>query len=170
MSQPIKYWTTKVPASRSIRKIKDIIRDAGGGRFEEVWDGEGGVLGIRFTLPMPQADIAEVPIALEVDVDKVLDRIWQSYSRSHRRRTDVSREDYRDRAERIAWRHVKDLAEQMTLAVELGTFDLMDLFGGMVVVRDPDTGERKTMGRLMGGGKYLSPGAGGALLLPSGDG
>lgn len=138
----IKYQETEVPAERSIGQITTLIREYGGTRFEQIWGEDGRVLGIRFAIRHPQ--IGELPVSLTTkytQIERILHEagLWRSMSNT-RRSERIGRQ-----AERIAWRHTKDLTEQLLLSVRLGLRTLPAAFMADVEVLDEHTGETVTM-------------------------
>lgn len=163
----MKYRSTEVPVSRSVSKIERMIVEYGAGQFTKTYDGQS-ITGISFTLVADRWGIPELPIEISLATDDVLDRIWMSYSVTHRNRQGIEKEQYREHAEKMAWRQMKDLVEQLLLAFETGIMNPVEMFFGYVVVTDPETGQTRGMGELFLEKGLLTPAAGGRLLIGTG--
>lgn len=76
--------------------------------------------------------------------------------------------DIQEQAERIAWRHMKDLTEQLLLAARLGIKTVPGAFMPDIEVWDDEEGETTAMGELFARRAQLEPGDRGVRLLPAG--
>lgn len=144
--QAVKYQETTVEAFKSVSEIADLIRRYGGTRFEQVWGEDGRILAVRFAMRHPE--IGEVPVALTVKTTQVKRILLESsYLKSYS--PEQRRERIQRQAERIAWRHTKDLTEQLLLSVELGLRSLPAAFLADLEAYDEIAGETVTMGELI---------------------
>lgn len=126
-SQAVKYQETQVPATRSVAEITELIRKYGGSRFEQTWGEDGRILGVRFA--MRHREIGELPVALTLKTGQVERILSESpYLRSLPESNRAAR--IAQQAERVAWRHMKDLIEQLLLSVALGLRSLPAAFHG----------------------------------------
>lgn len=144
--QSIKYESTTVEAASSVSELSDLIRGYGGSRFEQIWAEDGSVGGVRFAVRHPS--LGEVPVAISartVTIEGILREAgkWRSYPAAEREVL------VRAQAERIAWRHLKDLTEQLLLAVRLGLKTLPEAFLSDVEVYDPASGDKTSMAALL---------------------
>lgn len=132
-------------SATSVRQIQDLVRKYGGRRFEQLWSEGGRITGIRFALNDPE--IGELPVSLPAKTEGVERILLESnYLVS---RPDLEREARISRqAERIAWRHIKDLTEQLLVAVHLDLKTAVGAFLEGVETVDPITGETTTFGEL----------------------
>lgn len=157
MRQPIKYATTKIEVTRSLGEIQGIVARYGATRFETRWNRDGTVWGVRFAIA---ADEGELPVALKTGTE----RIFEILAEARGPRARASNEDLREQAERIAWRQMKDLIEQLLLAVETGLFNLAAAFMAHVEVWDEAESATVTMQEYLARRARLLPGNRGLLL------
>jgi hypothetical protein len=123
--------------------VRSIVRRYKGTRFEELWDADGEVAGIRFAIRSPEG--AEGPVKLEVPITGIVDEL-KAAGKFARVKPDGERQSrLRQQARRIAWRHMKDFVEQALLAAHVGLFDVFDVFLTHVEVEGAD-GESTTLG------------------------
>lgn len=139
MAQSIKYQETTVSAEVSAGQISGLVARYGASRFEQQWNDDGELSAIRFTL---RTAMGEVPVRLDAKTDRIVELLPKPvrYNAVDRRR---------EQAYRIAWRHLKDLTEQLLLAVHLGLKDVGAAFMDSVEVVDPDSGDTITMRDLL---------------------
>lgn len=140
MAQVIKYQTTTVSPDKSVIQIQGLIQKYGGTRFEITWSGSGNVNGLRFALKSDEW--GEVPVRLDAPTERIEEILY--------RRTNMRTDKRKQAARRIAWRHLKDLVEQLLLSVESGVLDVIEAFFSKIetTVEDED-GRPYTMGRLI---------------------
>ena len=112
--QVIKYENTKVPTDQSVHQIMQLCRKYGATRFEMLWDSSGRTRGVRFSLN-PDGNL-EIPVRLEVPYDRIAEILIENRRPSAK----TPRPKVYALAEKIAWRHMKDLIEQTLLSVHLG--------------------------------------------------
>lgn len=127
---------------KTVAELSALIKKYGGSRFEQQWDQDGGVGGVRFAIR--HESLGELPVSLTARTAQIrrilLDAgLWKTYSRSDRDRK------VETQAQRIAWRHLKDLTEQLLLAVSLGLRTLPEAFLADVEILDEATGETVRM-------------------------
>lgn len=129
MVQAVKYQSTTVKVDKTLGELGELIRNYGGSRFEQIWNDDGGTMGIRFAIRHPQ--IGELPVTMTQKTGEI-ERILRAngYKKS------ASSKEVREQAERIAWRHTKDLTEQLLLAVKLGQRSLPGAFMADIEVSD----------------------------------
>lgn len=141
MTQAIKYQTTEVDPAKSVAQIAELVRRYGGSRFETLWSESGEVTGIRFAIR--HQEIGELPVCMTVrtgEIERILASSGYATGRTPAQKRERPQRIARQ-AERIGWRHVKDLTEQLLLAVELGLRSLPAAFLADVEAYDEATGQ-----------------------------
>lgn len=138
MAQIVKYESTEVEVERTLAGLAKLIRGYGGRRFEQVWDAEGRAVAVRFAVEHPS--LGELPVHLPARTAKIRRILldggkWKSLPTSERERRVA------EQAERIAWRHISDLTEQLLLAVQLDLKTLSEAFLADVEMYDRERGE-----------------------------
>lgn len=161
MSQPIKYASTKIPAVQSLGEIQAIVARYGASRFETRWNEDGSVWGIRFAI---RSEVGDLPVALRATSDRIFEILWAARSS----RSNKTRDEIQEQAERIAWRQLKDFVEQVLLAVETGLFDMAAAFMAHVEVWDESQQETVTMQQYLAAHSQVLSDGRGMKLLPSG--
>ena len=134
MPQKIKYQTTTISAEQSAGQIGQLIGKYGAREFTQLWDDDGQLSGIRFIMK-DQLYGGIVPVKLYARTETIFDILTESGL--HRRDAEARSEQ----AYRIAWRQLKDVVEQLLLAVRTGLFSLAEAFMAGVVIETPE-GER----------------------------
>ena len=145
-TQVIKYRDTKVDAERTVAELGALIKRYGGSRFEQSWTPGGGVGGVRFAVR--HETLGDLPVSLVARTDRIRRimrdaGLWKSYA------PDDREEKLAVQSERIAWRHIKDLTEQLLLAVQLGLRTLPEAFLADVELYDRERGELVRMGEFL---------------------
>lgn len=164
MAQTIKYESTKISAVQSAGEIATLVHRYGGTRFEQRWDPHTGELfGIRFAIQVEEQ--GEVPVRLTARTETI-EEILRDARGPRSSTTDA---EIRAKAQRIAWRQLKDFVEQALLAVETGLFDLAAAFMAHVEVWDEEHDETVTMAELVSRRASLQPGDRGIRLLTRGE-
>ncbi|MCE2456178.1 MAG: hypothetical protein J4G12_10285 [Gemmatimonadetes bacterium] len=159
--QVVKYQTTSVEAARSAQQICDLARKYGASRFEMRWDDRRRLEGVRFAVRHPEA--GEVPVVLRAPEETITRILWDARGPNSRK----TRAEIADQAHRIAWRHMKDLTEQLLLATRLGLRTVEGAFMADIEVWDDETGETTTMAELFARRARLEPGQRSVRLLPA---
>lgn len=166
MAQTLKYETTTVDASQSAMQLSALVQRYGGTRFELRWD-DGILTGVRFAIAHPA--LGEIPVRLQARIREVETRLRKArpWHRRMRRTPAQYEREMAEQAYRIAWRHLKDLCEQLLVATDLGVIEIHEGFLWAVEAEDPVTGQVTTFGDLLAQ-HTKAIGAGGALrLLPA---
>ena len=109
----LKNYTSSVPVSQTIARIEAVLISCEVSGITKDYGPSGKILAIRFHLDM---DGKTVTIRLPANEDAAQDALWQNYEETHK---DMSqwdkrrkeREDFRDQAERTAWKIVQDWVE-----------------------------------------------------------
>lgn len=170
MPNAIKYQDTKVPVEQTLSELAGLVKRYGGARFEQGWTPEGRVSEVRFAIR--HDTLSELPVRLPARTGRVQAilyeaGLWRSYPRQERE------EKIAAQAERISWRHVKDLTEQLLLAVSLDIRSLAEAFLADVEIVDPELGEPVRMAEYLeqravahARGLVLEDAAGSAIPMP----
>jgi hypothetical protein len=163
---PVKYAQTTVDPTQSAMQLSALVQRYGGTRFELRWD-QGLLTGVRFAIAHPA--LGEIPVRLQARIQEVEARLRKA--RPWHRRMRKSPKDYErevtEQAYRMAWRHLRDLCEQLLVATSLGVIEIHEGFLWAVEAEDPVTGVVTTFGDLLAH-HTKAIGAGGALrLLPA---
>lgn len=174
--QAIKYQSTSVPVEKTLAELAALIKNYGGARFEQHWASDGLVSGVRFAIR--HDELGELPVNLTARTARIRSilheaGLWKSYPPARRERM-IS-----EQSERVVWRHLKDLTEQLLLAVSLDLRSLPEAFMADVEIFDRHTGESmrtaeylERRGRGAPGGLVLEgtgPEDSSALELPAAD-
>jgi hypothetical protein len=157
-TQAIKYESTKIDATQSASEVAGLVQKYGGSRFELRWNDRNELEAIRFAL---RTEMGEIPIRIAAHTDGVQDRL----SKAH---PSWGRDQLRSQALRIAWRHIRDLTEQLLLSVDLGLKDVAAAFMDGVEVWDDEAQETITMAELIHRRAELVGSDRGLRLLPAG--
>lgn len=145
MAQSIKYQSTDIDPAKSVTQIGELVRKYGGSRFEQIWGDEGEITGIRFAIR--HKEIGELPIYMTArtgEIERILNASGYATGRTLEQKQDRPAK-VAAQARKIAWRHLKDLTEQLLLAVELGLRSLSAAFMADVEVWDETRSETVTM-------------------------
>lgn len=142
MANAIKYQDTRVEVEKTLSELTALIKRYGGTSFEQHWTPEGRVSDVRFAIH--HDTLGELPVRLVARTGRIqrilLDAgLWKSYQKTERENKIAAQ------AEKIAWRHIKDLTEQLLLAVQLDIRSLPEAFLADVEIVDPRLGESVRM-------------------------
>ncbi len=159
-TQVIKYQDTKVEVEKTVSELAALIKRYGGSRFEQAWTPSGGVEGVRFAIR--HETLGELPVNLTAktaQIRRIMEEagLWKTYPKAEREEK-LETQAQRIQAQRIAWRHLKDLTEQLLLAVSLGLKTLPEAFLADVEMLDQATGETLRMGEFLERHASLGPG------------
>ena len=164
MAQAIKYQSTTIVPSLTATQIAELVRQYGGTRFEIKWDREGELEGIRFSIR--SSGVGELPVILTAPINTILDILEAAEGP----RSTKTRRDLEPLARRIAWRHMKDLSEQLLLSVHLGLQTLASAFMASIEVWDEEKQETVPMAEMFARKAQLAPGEQGVRFLTRGKG
>ena len=121
------------------------------------WDAEGRLEGVAFTI-VDQRYGGIVPVRLDAPTAEI-ETILEA---SRLFRNPTIRET---QAQRIAWRHLRDLVEQLLMAVRVGLYSVAEAFMANVVIETDEGSE--TMGQYVSRMKPQLGSEGLRLLGPS---
>lgn len=167
--QAVKYQTTTIEASQSAAEIAEMVRRYGASRFELRWDDAGQLSGIRFSLRTEE--LSEAPVTLSARTERILELLREDQPYNSRRRASATEWEtqLRAQAHRIAWRHIRDLTEQLLLAVQLGLRTVGSAFMADIEVWDDATGETVPMAEFLARRVQLVSDDRGIRLLTGGE-
>lgn len=144
MTQRIKYQDTTVAPVDSVGHITKAVMRHRATRFEQLFDPQTArITGIRFAIEA--GELGEIPVRLIARTENVAEILWKRRGPRSRK----SRDQIHEQAERIAWRQLKDVVEQLLFAVETGLMTLPEAFMSSVEVWDDAESEVVTMAELM---------------------
>lgn len=168
-AQAIKYQTTTIDANQSAGEIARLVMKYGGARFEMRWSAAGELEAVRFAIRAEE--LGEVPVVLRAATDRIEEVLRRAKPYTSRSR--ATREEYdheiRAQAQRIAWRHIRDLTEQLLLAVHLGLRSIGAAFMADIEVWDDARDETVTMAEFLARRAVLEPGERGIRMLSAGE-
>ncbi len=155
MGQIVKYESTEVDVSKTLAGLTTLIRNYGGRRFEQIWDTDGRVVAVRLAIDHPS--LGELPVHLPARTGKIRRILldagkWRSYPEAERAKKIA------EQSERIAWRHIHDLTEQLLLSVQLDLKTLSEAFLADVEMYDQASGETVRMGEYLERRASVGPG------------
>ena len=136
---PIKNYTTKVPADRSINEIQTALVSRGAvGILYEYEKGTGRIAALKFRLPMKEQIVS---FALPVN--------WRKFQRVLQLQN-VSRSKDEDHVYRVAWRVIRDWVLAQLAIHETEMVDLPQLFLPYAM-----NGQGTTLYETINDGKFL---------------
>ena len=113
MNKKPKYYSTAVPAERTLRKIRYLLSDIGADRFATLQDFEKGKVGIQFYWK-------DCPIELIIDVNAIEERLDALRGAKAQKGPEA--------AERVAFRLLLNWLENNFEMIRWGIFDVMEAF------------------------------------------
>lgn len=129
----LKNYTSDVPVHITIGRIEAILLRCGVQGITKEYGPAGKVAAMIFRMPMP--DGRPVSIRLPANADKVLIALWDNYIQSTGVTRRKTQDDFKDQAERTAWKLMEDwVAVQMSL-VAMEQVELAQVF--LAFVWDP---------------------------------
>lgn len=162
----VKSENTVVPASRSQVELERVLRRYGATGFGVSSDYELGVVRVFFSVPDgPEADATSVPVRLEVNVNAVSKALGHGKPRASWDKTwKKPTASEREKAERVAWRHLVLWVDAALSAASAGVQKVSEAFLAHTLVRGED-------GQVLRVVEQMDKAAGGnwRALLPSGN-
>jgi hypothetical protein len=116
----IKNYTSSVPADRSILKIESILIEMGATSVAKEY-AQGKVISLSFAMTHQGRN---TPFRLPVRKDSVKKLFLSQYKRP----TAAQVKACEDRAERTAWKNVKEWVELQAVMIKLDQIDFMEIF------------------------------------------
>ena len=151
----VRYGTTTIDPSQTHAEIAAMVSKHGASRFEARWDGPR-MDSLRFALRVGER---EFPAALRAPTANVLKQLQAQ-------NPGWTDDELLPIANRIAWRRLRHLLEQVLLLAAEGDFPVQQLLFGFAEGEDPATGELRPLFEVMldhaatgaaGGLRYLPP-------------
>lgn len=112
--------TTKVPVARSLGEIVAFLRKAGAMSVTQTFDESGGVISLRFSLPLAGQ---MVWFSLPCRANAVYAMLKKGQGRSR-----TSDADLKAQADRIAWRHLHAWTQAQLALIETGLVETEEVF------------------------------------------
>lgn len=119
---PLKNYTSKIPASRSISYIESKLAQNGARQILKTYDDDGKVTGMCFTIPINGHDM---PFKLPARVDRCETVLMQATTSRTRPET---LKKIPKQAERTAWKILSDWVEAQMAMIELAQIEVMEVF------------------------------------------
>ncbi len=139
MQKFLKNYTSAVPVSQTIHRIEDVLIRCGVSGITKEYYPVGEVSALRFEITVPETPI--VRVRLPVDTDRALDALWLNYvdgddlssdgkmvSRYANPHKKKKRSDFKDQAERTAWKIVQDWVEVQMSMIQMKQADFVEVF------------------------------------------
>lgn len=130
----LKNYTSTVPVSETIRRIEAVLIRCGVSGITKEYGPNAEVSALRFELVAS----AKVNIRLPVDRDRALEALWLNYANGEpltRGGNEVAssfkrkkKSDFRDQAERTAWKIVQDWVEVQMSMIQMKQADTLEVF------------------------------------------
>ncbi len=118
----LKNYTSKVPASQSIRYIEGKLVSKGATQIAKSYDKDKRVERIRFTLKIDGSDMLfNLPARFE-NCERVMTRQLSNRAKAETRRKVPAQ------AERTAWKILADWVDAQMAMIELAQVDVMEVF------------------------------------------
>lgn len=135
----LKNYTSSVPVSETIRRIESVLIRCGVSGITKEYSPNGDVSAVRFEITVPETPT--VRVRLPVDKERALEALWANYvngddvsedgnriawhSNSHKKK---KRSDFKDQAERTAWKIVQDWVEVQMSMIQMKQADFVEVF------------------------------------------
>lgn len=133
----LKNYTSTVPVSETIRRIEAVLIRCCVSGITKEYGPTAQVSALRFEI----GDSPKVSIRLPVDRDRALDALWMNYvngdslspsgelisynSNPHKKK---KKSDFRDQAERTAWKIMQDWVEVQMSMIQMKQADTLEVF------------------------------------------
>lgn len=135
----LKNYTSEVPVSRTIARIEEALIACRVSGITKEYGVNGDMVAVRFHIKLP--DTRELDIRIPADVDGAQEALWRDYVGSDETSPDGSqllwgghgkkkkrRSDFRQQAERTAWRLMQDWVEVQLSMIQLKQADTAEVF------------------------------------------
>ena len=133
----LKNYTSAVPVSETIRKIEAVLIRCGVSGITKEYGPQANVSALRFEIAIPGS--STVNIRLPVDRDRALEALWANYVNDDDLSPDggelawgsqkrKKKSDFKDQAERTAWKIVQDWVEVQMSMIQLKQADFVEVF------------------------------------------
>lgn len=134
----LKNYTSNVPVSQTLHRIEQVLIRCGVSGITKEFGTTGQITALRFHI-QPSDNMPETTIRLPADVEKALQALWMNYVdgdkltedgkaiRWNNRKT-KRRDDFRDQAERTAWRIMQDWVEVQMSMIQMNQAEYREVF------------------------------------------
>lgn len=119
----LKNYTSDVPVAQTIHRIEQVLVRCGATGIAKEYQG-AKITAVTFRIVM---DTKEQVVRIPAKEDAVQDALWQDYCRAVGRRRKI-KADFRDQAERTAWKLMQDWIEVQMSMVMMKQADAMEVF------------------------------------------
>ena len=137
MSLFLKNYTSEVPISETIAKIERVLIRCGVSGIMKDYDTNGKVIALTFQITLPNSK--PWTIRLPANVQKAWDALWLDYADGDKLSEDGMRiwynsrkkkhkADFRDQAERTAWKIIQDWIEVQMSMIQMQQADFREVF------------------------------------------
>jgi len=117
----LKNYTSEVPASRSIERIKNVLRNLKVRNINEEYDDNGRLIGVKFLLDVKGQTVA---FELPAKIDTIADIMYRQLKKP----IPSSKQRCQEQAERTAWKTVQDWIEVQATMIALEQADVLEVF------------------------------------------
>lgn len=126
----LKNYTSSVAPSLTIQRIESILIRCGVKGITKEYDPAGRVSALMFHIAASGRDVS---VRLPADVEATHEAMWQEYKEGHPddygyRRCRKKKEDFRDQAERTAWKLAQDWIEVELSRIQIQKKDAIEVF------------------------------------------
>jgi hypothetical protein len=132
----LKNYTSDVPVTQTIHRIRQVLIKCGAASISEDYSTAGEIISLRFSIETPTGTIG---IRLPADTEKALDALWLDYVGDDKLndkgdaiywncRKKKRRADFRQQAERTAWKIIQDWVEVQMSMIQLKQAEVMQVF------------------------------------------
>lgn len=130
---PIKNYTTTVKPRKTIQEIEGILQDYGVRQMHKMFDADGEVEGIYFTIPFKDQMVHYKMPALVDEVRQIMedDPDIKTYN--------IKEKDYEVAARCVAWRIIKDWIDSQLAMIEANLVEVHQVF--LPYAYDPEADE-----------------------------
>lgn len=139
----LKNYTSDVAVPTTIMRIEGTLIKCGVKGIEKGYETDGRVLALTFSVDM--GDKVPMRVKLPVREEQVLNALWKEYVNGDQLSKDGQsiewprnkrkvREDFRDQAQRTAWRIMQDWVEVQMSLIMLGQADVREVFLSYILI------------------------------------
>lgn len=133
----LKNYTSNVPVNQTVDRIEKTLIRCGVSAIQKEYGPSGEVAAVVFTIALPEAP--KVSIRLPADKNAAQQALWLAYAdgdklsedgqalrwNAHKKKT---RKDFREQAERTAWKIVQDWVEVQMSMIQMKQADFVQVF------------------------------------------
>ena len=151
----LKNYTSNVPTSQTVYRIEQVLIKCGAaGIQKEYVNTDGEISAVAFQIKTPNG---RVSIRLPVDVERALDALWKDYVGDDKltddgngirwnNRKQKTRLDFKEQANRTAWKIVQDWVEVQMSMIQLKQAETLQVFLPYVITSNGETMFRRISG------------------------